>query len=1020
MRAMALRVASPILVGRKNELEVLQSVLDGTCAGRPATVLVSGEAGIGKTRLVREFSERARASGAIVLAGGSVRLGRDDGLPYAPVVEALRGLLRDRGAAAVHAHLDASTAELASLIPELGVLGRDVVPEDQRADWALTRLFEAVLILLRRLGEEGPAVFIVEDLHWADRSTRDLVAFLVRAMADERVMLIGTYRSDELHRRHPLLVWIGELDRAGVRRIDLQGLADDELQAQIEAITGERPAAAVVEVVGKRSGGNPFFVEELIAAGRPEERLPVSLRELLLARVGGLSAETQELLGVAAVSGPSVDHEVLCDVAGIDERTLSASLREAVAQHLLVPTSDAGRSLYTFRHALLQEAIYDDLLPRDRRLMHSLYAGALGRVPLAGGAAGASQLAAIAHHAEAAHELAMALDAWLRAARAAMPSHAVGEAAHAYSRCLELWDVVSAEQRPAGVDLIDILYEATFALSGTGDVDMARDMAQRSVDMADSDDPERLVRLLVRLGRTQWLAGDLVTATSTLEQAVSLVGDGPATATKARALAGMAGLLMLRGQTRRAIDIGQRALQLAEDAMAPGVTCFALNTLGPSLADAGRCPEGVDVARRGMAMAMERDRADDLHRAYANLATALQICGRLDEAERVAREGMEWARRRGMWRMQGAFLASTAASILLEQGRWPEATKLLEIEDVQDLKGVAHLHLAMTAGLIAVRSGRLDDAHRYLDDSRATLARFRDAQFTGPIYRGSGELAIAESRFAEVQSLVDEGLELMSETDDLRNRAALLALGVMAAAAAAARAARRRRPHQGPSTTLVDRRLGQMRSLIADGMDVSAVEVAHARASLAEAEGERLVLLGEPSADVWADAARRWLALGQVYPAAWCRACEAEALLASGARAAGEAALQEARRAARMMGAQPLLDRVEGLATLARVRLDGSLDAGDAASSSSSRVRPGKPRVGRKTPATQRRPFSLTERERQVLPLLAAGYTNRQIAQALFVSESTAGVHVSHIIDKMGVSNRVEAAALAVRSGLTG
>jgi ATP/maltotriose-dependent transcriptional regulator MalT len=627
------------------------------------------------------------------------------------------------------------------------------------------------------------------------------------------------------------------------------------------------------------------------------------------------------------------------------------------------------------------------------------------------GAAGASQLAAIAHHAEAAHDLPLALNAWFRAARAALSSHAVAESSRAYERCLELWDAVPADGRPPDLELTDVLYQASFSLAGIGDVHRARAMVERAVELVDPGQDERLARLLVRLGRTEWLSGDLVAATQAVERAMALVMDAPTSVVSTRVLAAMSGLLMLRGQTRRAVELGRRALRQAEELDEPRAITFALNTLGAALADSGRCEEGIATARRGLALAIELDRADEMHRAYANLATALQICGRLDEAEQVALEGGQWARRRGMWRLQGAFLDGTAADVLAEQGRWEEARSLLRFDE-RELQGVARLHVAMTAGQLAVRTGHYDEAHRYLDGQRSALARIRDTQFTGPIHRSLAELAIAEARLADVQLLVDEGLELMSETDGIRHRAALLALGVQAAAADAARR-RRRRGASEDDLAPVDARLEQLRGLLASRPEAPGTDRAHAEASLAEAEAERLTLLGADAAPAWSEAARRWSALRQAYPAAWCRACEAEALLGSGDRETGTRLLRDAFAAARSMGADPLRRRVERLAALARVSLEEAPSPGSHALAD-----PGTTAATLGRPRSPSRPFDLTDRERQILPLLAAGYTNRQIADTLFVSESTAGVHVSRIIGKMGVTNRVEAAALAVRSGL--
>jgi DNA-binding CsgD family transcriptional regulator/tetratricopeptide (TPR) repeat protein len=1005
--SMALRVSSPILVGRAAELAALLGALDAAAGGRTTTVLVSGEAGIGKTRLVREFAADARASGAVVLHGGCVRLGRDEGLPFAPVVEALRGLLRERGVQGVRGILDESTAELASLVPELGQADHAGRP-DQRPDWARTRLFESFLVLLSRLGSEGPAVFVVEDLHWADRSTRDLLAFLVTNLRDERIVLVGTYRSDELHRRHPLRAWAGELDRLAIERVDLERLGRDDLRGQIEAITGRPSDIGQVDTIEARSGGNPFFVEELLAADSTEGELPESLRALLLARVGALSDEAQDLLGVASVAGPVVDHDVLVAVSETDEGAAGKWLREAVAAHVLVPSSDGASTAYAFRHALLHEAVYDDLLPRDRRRLHGEYARVLEAADVPGGGAGATHLAAVAHHAEAAHDLPRAVAAWLRAARAAFNVHASAESSHAYSRCLDLWDAVPVDQQPAQADLVDVLSEASQALSGTGDIEKAVEFARRAVTLEDGLDPQRTAQLLLRLGRSQWLSGDLVGATASYERAVELVEGGPPTAVSAKAVGGLASVLMLRGVPTRAIEVGRRALDLADAVDSMDARAHALNTLGAALAQVGSCEQGIECGREGLRMAVEVQSADEMHRAYACLSTALQDCGRSDEAVVVALEGEGWARRRGMWRLQGAFLEGNAANVLFEAGRWAEATDLLQT-DVMTVSGVAALNHALTAGPLAVRTGRNDDAARILFAARPRLATLRDAQFTGPIYAGLVELALADGRADDVEALVDEGCALMSDTEDIQYRAEMMALAVRAAGqrALTARAARDL-PAADAARQDADRRIQQLRAHVAATPPSGAIALREAEALLAGAEAEHAGVVGEGSAEGWERAASLWDSLRRPYPSAVCRLRQAEALLTAGERNAGAEAARAAHAAALVIGATVLVADCERLASLARISLDDPA------------MPPAAPDVVSPEGGGQRdNPFDLTERELQVLPFLAAGYTNRQIGEALFISQSTAGVHVSRILGKMGVASRVEAAAVAVRTGLT-
>ena len=215
---MTTNVVSPILVGRADQLATLDAALAAASQGRPATVLIGGEAGVGKSRLVSEFAERARGAGARVLTGGCLELGAD-GLPFAPFTSVLRELVRDLGAARVAELLPSgATRELARLLPEFG----EPAGSDD-ADQARARLFEQMLILLGQLAERGPVVLIVEDAHWADRSTRDLLAFLIRnQQALDGVLIAVTYRSDELHRTHALRPLLAELDRiTWVTRLEL-------------------------------------------------------------------------------------------------------------------------------------------------------------------------------------------------------------------------------------------------------------------------------------------------------------------------------------------------------------------------------------------------------------------------------------------------------------------------------------------------------------------------------------------------------------------------------------------------------------------------------------------------------------------------------------------------------------------------------------------------------------------------------------------------------------------------------
>ena len=356
-------------------------------------MLVGGEAGVGKTRLVGEVVAAARGNRATVLVGGCVELG-GEGVPFAPLIEALRGFVRDLDEPGLARLLPGhARSELARLLPELAPVAGPGVPvrscarspvgshrRSGSAGPALSttpgpwsergRLFELFLGLLERLGEERPAVLVVEDLHWADRSTRDLLAFLVRNLRHGRLLLLLTYRSDELHRRHPLRPFLAELDRGRrVERLELARFGRAEVAAQLAGIQGAPVPAELAERIHARSGGNAFFVEELAAAAATDGELPPSLRDTLLARIELLAEPAQRVLGVAAASGTRVDHDLLAEVAGLPEPNLLSALRETVSAQVLLVDADDGT--YGFRHALVKEAVYGELLPGERTRLHA-------------------------------------------------------------------------------------------------------------------------------------------------------------------------------------------------------------------------------------------------------------------------------------------------------------------------------------------------------------------------------------------------------------------------------------------------------------------------------------------------------------------------------------------------------------------------------------------------------------------------------------------------------------------------
>jgi DNA-binding CsgD family transcriptional regulator len=1001
----ALRVSSPVLVGRAAEAAQLWAAYERAQAGSPAAVVVAGEAGVGKTRLVTELLGRVRAQGALALAGGCLDVG-EGVVAYAPLVEALRSLGGAVDPAGLDRVLGGARAELARLVPELGAPAGAGVQATPGAG-ALTpgRLFELLLGVLHRLAARGPLLLVVEDLHWADQSTRDLLGFLVRNLR-AGVALLLTYRSDELHRRHPLRPFLGELDRSGrAERLELGRLGRRELAELLAGILGEPTPAALAGEILARSEGNPFFAEELLAArtGGAAE-LPEALRDLLLARVEALPQATQQLLQIAAVAGRRVDHHLLAEVAAQPPERLVELLREAVGHHILV--AEGGSGAYAFRHALVQEAIYDDLLPVQRPPLHAAYARALAARIEGQGDAGAAELGRLAYHWYAAHDLGRALLASVQAGQAAEAAYATAEAAGHYERALELWEQAPEAAASSPLDRGALLQRAAQAanLAGEG----ARAVALVNQALAETDaavEPLRAGVLLERLARYQWFAGDTVAAMATVERAVAIIPAEPPSAERARALAAHGQMLMLWSRNGAAQARCQEAVAVARQVGARAVEGHALNSLGASLGNRGHLEAGVAHLEQARAIATELGDPDDLCRAYHNLGCIYLINGRHEEAVRAELECLDLARRFGSMGSYGAVVIAVAAQALLWLGRWEEAERLLDEAFDLDLDPRGMVNPLLSRGMQRLWRGDLEGAREdltwILERSKTSL----DPQDSVPARAWLVTVATWEGRLEDTRAVVAGGLASLAEADQADLIAELCLAGLAAEAAIAGRAAARRDEKARDQASRIAAGLLERARATARADGVAIIGATRARLLTVEAEWTRVAGPSDP--DRWAEAAGAWDELGSQWPTAYARWRLAEALLEHGApREEAADPLRRAWATARALGARPLLAEVESLARRARITL-----AQEPAATGESAA---------PQPAAPGGELGLTPREREVLALVAEGRTNRQIAEALFISDKTASVHVSNILAKLGVANRAEAAATVHRLGLTG
>jgi DNA-binding CsgD family transcriptional regulator len=985
--------SNPGFVGREKELRRLENGLGAAAAGRPELFVMGGEAGVGKTRLVEEFVTRAAAAGATVLVGGCVDV-EEGGLPLGPFVEALRDHARGLDDASREALLTAGGVELTRLLPELGEPAAGPTPPISAS--AQGRLFELTLGLLGRMAADRPLVLVLEDLHWSDRSTRELFAFLVRNLRAERIVLVATYRSDELYRGHPLRRFLAELDR-GRRtcRLDLPRFNRAELAEHLEGILGSRPERAVVESVFERSQGNAFFAEELVTMeGRGTAgELPPMLRDILLVRIESRSATAQKVMRVVAASGRRMPERLLAAVSQLSETEREDGLREAVEHRLLV---SAGHDVYMFRHALLREAVYQELLPGERNRLHAACGAALAAEPeLAGGEEAAA--ADLAHHWYAAHDLPRALTASVAAGRVAVQRSGFAEARAHYERALELWDRVDDADARAGLDLVALTLRAAEVANLAGD--HGRAAALIRVAVTEVGEAAGAGLLWERLGRFLWAAGDSVTALEAYEEAVRLVPGEPPSAARARVLAARGQGLMLLSRHAESRACCEEAIAIARDVGARAEEGHALNTLGCDLAYLGEPVAAVAHLVLARRIAEEVGDLDDLARAYLNLSEVLaRPLNRMEEALELAREGIELSCRVGLAGDYGVSLQTTAADVLFRLGRWEEAAALLrEAEDRNPIE-MAAIDLHQVYAKLHVGRGFYGEAVEHLEAARRLMIKTVDPQYQAELRAREAELALWQERPSEARAAAAAGLHDLTGTDDVWFVGPLLWLGVRALADEAAD--RLSDGERSDSERVGRGLLDRARAIAAVGERgtrfVPAVTSAYAL--LCEAEFARLERDGDPQP--WQRAAETCDALGLPFPTAYARWRQAEALLARRRGREGAEVLGAAYAAAQQLGAAPLARELTLLARRAGVELTNGQPP-----TLAEHVDPGAE-------------FGLTPREREVLGLVAGGLTNREIAQALFVTEKTAGAHVSNILAKLHVRSRLEAATAAQRLGL--
>ncbi|GAA4164966.1 helix-turn-helix transcriptional regulator [Gryllotalpicola daejeonensis] len=968
---------APRMIGREPEYARLLAYLDASEAGVPTAVLITADAGTGKTRLVDEVARTAAARGHTVVRGNCTPSSATR-LPFGPIADLMRDLREQ------HPELrDAVTDEVWAGLAPIAAGWGDGVPDASPAaasDPALShaRLFAAVIVTLTAVAVKQPLVVIIEDLHWADPASLDLLGFVARKLADQNILLLATSRPPK--QTEHLADFVFEFARLEVAQtIELEPLPEGAI-AEIITETAPGLDGAVVEALTVRAAGSPFFASRLARHGdRPG--LPSDLDQLLRFELRGLSPEARHAATVVAAVGGRVGFDDLDALPGA-----GAAVEELLERDILTEAGDDLR----LRHALFGEVLGAATTPLQRRAVHA----AAAQLIAARGPVDGEHALELGRHLRGAGQIEAARGQLLRGARYALETRSFARARDAYAELLALPPLSDAGTDASAdapfPDRTTLLLEAVPAYHWSGDVAVALELLDEASQAPGADEARVAYergRLLSAEGRVAESAASFRAVLDLLEAADAADTAEPASVgLRARTLAALARDLMNQGDMAASVRTAGQAMS---DAAAAGerqaqidarVTRAVAGTLVPDPA-----PDASGFAERELRecarLALDADDLETAIRAYGNLTYVLGVAERDADVIAVAREALEKCARYGPVLSIASSVTSNYVSSLALVGEWDEALAVARAALEESVSPSMGLYLHSEIVEVQTLRGEWADVEAHLESARG--------QIGDSVY--ALQFVVNEAAFELWRGRTDRSLGIIAGIlDDLRSQddpdIVLQAAVVALQAHADAFESRFPRARNAASDAIADAVIELVRDTAAQE-SLSALGLNLVR--VCEAEYARLH--EGDTAEQWRAIAESSHATGHLFEEAYARYRGGVRALAG--RASGEASdlLSRAHEIAAQLGARPLADRILGTVHAGGVKLGATLQKSE----------------------RREAVAGLSDREVQVLELIAEGLSNRDIAQRLFISERTVGVHVSRILGKLGVRNRTEAARAA-------